>query len=40
MRYINELREGEMLSETYLCKSKQTLKTKAGEELLLVTLTR
>lgn len=31
MRYINELREGEMLSETYLCKSKQTLKTKAGK---------
>ncbi|HEX3077323.1 MAG TPA: HD domain-containing protein [Lachnospiraceae bacterium] len=31
MRYINELREGEMLSETYLCKTKQTLKTKAGK---------
>ena len=31
MRYINELREGEMVSETYLCKSKQTLKTKAGK---------
>lgn len=31
MRYINELRDGEMLSETYLCKSKQTLKTKAGK---------
>jgi 3'-5' exoribonuclease len=31
MRYINELREGEILSETYLCKSKQTLKTKAGK---------
>lgn len=31
MRYINELREGEMLSETYLCKSKQSLKTKAGK---------
>jgi 3'-5' exoribonuclease len=31
MRYINELREGEMLSETYLCKVKQTLKTKAGK---------
>lgn len=31
MRYIGELREGEMISETYLCKSKQTLKTKAGK---------
>lgn len=31
MRYINELREGEMLSEAYLCKVKQTLKTKAGK---------
>lgn len=31
MRYINELREGEMLSETYLCKSKQSLKTKTGK---------
>ncbi len=31
MRYINELREGEMVSETYLCKTKQTLKTKAGK---------
>lgn len=31
MRYIAELREGEMLSETYLCKVKQTQKTKAGK---------
>lgn len=31
MRYIGELREGEMVSETYLCKSKQSLKTKAGK---------
>ena len=31
MRYIGELREGEMVSETYLCKSKQTMKTKAGK---------
>lgn len=31
MRYINELREGEIISETYLCKSKQILKTKAGK---------
>ena len=31
MRFIGELREGDMVSETYLCKSKQTLKTKAGK---------
>lgn len=31
MRYINELREGEMVSEIYLCKTKQTSKTKAGK---------
>ena len=31
MRYVNELREGEMVSEIYLCKSKQSLKTKAGK---------
>ena len=31
MRYIGELREGDMLSETYFCKLKQTLKTKAGK---------
>lgn len=31
MRYIKELREGEMVSEVYLCKTKQTLKTKAGK---------
>jgi 3'-5' exoribonuclease len=31
MRYIGELRDGEMVSETYLCKAKQTLKTKAGK---------
>lgn len=31
MRYINELREGEMVSEIYLCKTKQTAKTKAGK---------
>lgn len=31
MRYINELREGEMVSEVYLCKTKQTAKTKAGK---------
>lgn len=31
MRYLGELRDGEMVAETYLCKSKQTLKTKAGK---------
>ena len=31
MQYIAELREGEMISETYLCKQKQALKTKAGK---------
>ena len=31
MRYIKDLREGEMFSEIYLCKSKQTLQTKAGK---------
>lgn len=31
MRYINELRDGEMVSETYLCKQKQIQKTKAGK---------
>lgn len=31
MRYIGDLREGDMVSETYLCKTKQTLTTKAGK---------
>lgn len=31
MRYIEELREGDMLSEIYLCKKKDVLKTKAGK---------
>ncbi len=31
MRYINELREGEMLTEVYLCKIKNILKTKMGK---------
>ncbi|BCN29157.1 3'-5' exoribonuclease YhaM family protein [Anaeromicropila herbilytica] len=31
MRYIGELRDGEMLKEVYLCKQKQVLKTKAGK---------
>lgn len=31
MRYINELREGMMVSEVYLCKNKTVAKTKAGK---------
>ena len=31
MRYINELREGENVVGHYLCKSKQTLKSRAGK---------
>ena len=31
MRYLKDLREGDMLSETYLCKAKQALQTKAGK---------
>ena len=31
MRLIEELREGEMVSEIYLCKTKQIAKTKAGK---------
>lgn len=31
MRYISELREGETIAVTYLCKNKQMLKTKAGK---------
>ena len=31
MRFINELREGEQVVEHYLCKSKQTLKSRSGK---------
>ena len=31
MRFLNELREGESLVEHYLCKTKQTLKSRAGK---------
>lgn len=31
MRYINTLKSGDMISDVYLCKTKQTLKTKAGK---------
>ena len=38
MRYIKDLREGEMFSEVYLCKQVQTLKTKAGKSYMALTL--
>lgn len=31
MLYLKELRDGEMVSENYFCKQKQTLQTKAGK---------
>ena len=31
MNYIKELRDGEMVSEIYLCKNKVVAKTKAGK---------
>ena len=31
MHYIEEIREGARVNEIYLCKQKQTLKTKAGK---------
>ena len=31
MHYLKELRDGEMVSENYFCKQKQTLQTKAGK---------
>ena len=31
MRYLKDLREGDIVSENYLCKTKQTLQTKAGK---------
>lgn len=38
MRYLAELREGEMVREIYLCKKLQTLKTKAGKSYYSITL--
>ena len=38
MRYIKELRDGEMVSETYFCKSKQTLQAKNGKSYDSLTL--
>ena len=34
MKYINELREGENIIEDYLCKSRQTLKSRNGKNYL------
>ncbi len=34
MRYINELREGQSVIEHYLCKSRQSLKSRAGKTYL------
>ena len=31
MRYIETLKDGERISEVYLCKSKSTATTKAGK---------
>lgn len=31
MRFVNELKEGDIVSGVYLCKTKQALKTKAGK---------
>ena len=31
MRYIETLREGERISEVYLCRQKQTFLTKSGK---------
>ena len=31
MKFIETFREGETISDIYLCKSKQTMKTKAGK---------
>ena len=38
MRYIKDLREGEIFSEVYLCKQAQTQKTKAGKSYMSLTL--
>lgn len=38
MKYIKELRDGEMVKEIYLCKQLQALKTKAGKSYYSMTL--
>ena len=35
MNYIKELRDGEMVSEIYLCKNKVVAKTKGWKDILL-----
>ena len=34
MKYINELREGETVIEHYLCKSRQSMKSRNGKTYL------
>ena len=38
MRYLKDLHEGDMVSENYLCKTKQTLQTKMGKNYYSLTL--
>ena len=38
MRYLAELKEGEIVKEIYLCKKLQALKTKAGKNYYSLTL--
>ena len=38
MKYINELRDGESFREFYLCKQRQSMKSKAGKNYLSLTL--
>lgn len=38
MKYLRDLREGDMVTEVYLCKQVQTLKTKANKSYMAVTL--
>ena len=38
MKYIEILREGERVSEVYLCKTKQVAKTKRGKTYYSLTL--
>lgn len=38
MRYINDLKSGDTISEVYLCKNKQSMKTKAGKTYYSLTL--
>lgn len=38
MKYIKDLREGDIISETYLCKEKRNLMTKAGNDYFSLSL--